>query len=628
MFFCRLESALPQNIGFRQALEYKILHEIPTRPCGRAMESQACSLPRGRVKSRLLGRKQGCLDRAMEEQALHGERRRLLWGGVVLQGAGLMALLAGYFACLVAIHGPLESGSGIYFVDADCYSRMTRVFLLAGEEPWAGREERGGGVIRWHDFENFPEGIRSHASFPLDGLILAGGGLLGGGAEGLEMAGQWISPLLGAVLLVVFWGWAVWWMRWGAAAWPGLLVLAFSPILLHGFAVGRPDHQSLAVLLCGLAILLEWTWRGSWWGQRSHRGRLWLAGGSGLLWGVALWVTWFEPLILWSATVVFWVVIVWRRESAMGWRGEVVARGMTLAVAGAVILLEGWPSSGVAEGYQEMFWRWSGQIGELQGVWPWVGLPVWTGVLTLAIPFWLVWAGRKEETRTVWWVAMLLVLVIALMGWHGRWGYFVALLGGLGLSAGFGLLPQRWWIRGGAWIFLVLGWWPMAGELERLIFPQEARQERVQLQAAEAREARGLAEFLRSSTEEIEGQHGVLAPWWVTPSVVYWSGVPGVGGSSHQSLPGIAASARFWLSTDPSEWWKILRERRVRWVLVSAPEESLRLAGSLHPELAAAKAESMAGWRLWYEREIPELDEKLTLRSRGHFFRLWEANPE
>ena len=44
--------------------------------------------------------------------------------------------------------------------------------------------------------------------------------------------------------------------------------------------------------------------------------------------------------------------------------------------------------------------------------------------------------------------------------------------------------------------------------------------------------------------------HPFLAPWWLSPSIAYWSGQPGVAGSSHESLNGIEDSRRFFLSED------------------------------------------------------------------------------
>src|SRR5216117_1168068 len=57
-----------------------------------------------------------------------------------------------------------------------------------------------------------------------------------------------------------------------------------------------------------------------------------------------------------------------------------------------------------------------------------------------------------------------------------------------------------------------------------------------------------------------------VAPWWLSPSIAYWSGQPGVAGSSHESLNGIEDSARFFLSEDLQEPRKILQNHRVAWV--------------------------------------------------------------
>jgi hypothetical protein len=58
-----------------------------------------------------------------------------------------------------------------------------------------------------------------------------------------------------------------------------------------------------------------------------------------------------------------------------------------------------------------------------------------------------------------------------------------------------------------------------------------------------------------------------LAPWWLSPSIAYWSGQPGVAGSSHESLSGIEDSARFFLSEDSQKAREILKKRQAAWVL-------------------------------------------------------------
>ena len=51
----------------------------------------------------------------------------------------------------------------VYFTDADCYARMTRVRMCA---------EHPGLIVRHHDFENFPMGTTPHTTAPLDYAIL------------------------------------------------------------------------------------------------------------------------------------------------------------------------------------------------------------------------------------------------------------------------------------------------------------------------------------------------------------------------------------------------------------------------------------------------------------------------
>ena len=68
----------------------------------------------------------------------------------------------------------------IYFVDPDCYSRMSRARLVA---------EHPGLIVRQPDFENFPAGISPHTTAPLDYLIvLLAAGLRAFTAQPLDLA--------------------------------------------------------------------------------------------------------------------------------------------------------------------------------------------------------------------------------------------------------------------------------------------------------------------------------------------------------------------------------------------------------------------------------------------------------
>ena len=170
-----------------------------------------------------------------------------------------------------------------YFVDADCYSRMTRAEMVS---------RAPGTVVRHHSFENWPSGSRSHATVPMDYLIVGGercvrwflpksGWWASLQRESLDVSGALISPILGllGVLLLGIWGrflrdgrgepvrgvWAV------AAFW------SISPPLVHATAFGRPDHQSLLVFLLAVTLISEVAL----WSRPSR----WVAMVGGGLWG-------------------------------------------------------------------------------------------------------------------------------------------------------------------------------------------------------------------------------------------------------------------------------------------------------------------------------------------------------
>ena len=86
----------------------------------------------------------------------------------------------------------------VYFVDADCYARMTRVQMI---------REKPGLIVRHHAFENFPKGAIPHTTAPLDYLIVALSLVLNPfTAHALDLAGAFVSPLL-----ALLGGWFLWW---------------------------------------------------------------------------------------------------------------------------------------------------------------------------------------------------------------------------------------------------------------------------------------------------------------------------------------------------------------------------------------------------------------------------------
>src|SRR5438128_632662 len=120
----------------------------------------------------------------------------------------------------------------VYFVDADCYARMTRVQMCAAKP---------GFVVRHHAFENFPEGTTPHTTAPFDYLILGLSLLLKPfSAHALELAGTFVSPLL-----ALFGGWFLWW-------WSRRMKFRSRWVMLILYA-----SSSIFVLIIGIALLIE-----------------------------------------------------------------------------------------------------------------------------------------------------------------------------------------------------------------------------------------------------------------------------------------------------------------------------------------------------------------------------------
>src|SRR5213595_1871896 len=127
-----------------------------------------------------------------------------------------------------ANYGEIFFGGQINFIDADCYSRMTRARICF---------EHPGTIVRRHDFENFRIGTSPHTTAPFDYLIAAIAAVLTPvGKDALDLAGAVESPLL-SVALGIFLCWCTRKMR-VRFRWALLILYAISPILAHGFALG------------------------------------------------------------------------------------------------------------------------------------------------------------------------------------------------------------------------------------------------------------------------------------------------------------------------------------------------------------------------------------------------------
>ncbi|HEY3662786.1 MAG TPA: hypothetical protein VGL24_06500 [Chthoniobacterales bacterium] len=432
----------------------------------------------------------------------------------------------------------------IYFVDADCYSRMTRVRMVAGHP---------GLIVRQHDFENFPAGISPHTTAPLDYLItLLALCLRPFTSQPLDLAGAIVSPLLALAA-----GWFLWW--WSRRIdWPGrwalLLVYALSAMLVHGTTLGRPDQQSMLIVTLLVALAAEYRLQ-----EKPSRG--W-GTVSGIAWGLALWVSLYEPLILLAALLLSFVVADRAQFTARARRpGWWVLLGIVLLAALIERRLPEWPGS------EPFFANWAGTIGELKPV-------------SLTDPIWLSWLGGLFLVSPIlllvaawhrllpWTFVGLFALCFVLTIAQARWGYFLVTVFLFTIPVQFALVRPGW--RAGA--LLVAALFPLLFFWDESFRPNEATT------ASRAAERTALVQW-RAVASSLAGPNvtPILAPWWLAPATAYWSGQAVVAGSSHESLPGIVASARFFLSTSPEEAWKILRQHRVKWVLA---EDSERVAAN------------------------------------------------
>ncbi len=482
-------------------------------------------------------------------------------------------------------------GRKIYFVDADCYSRMTRARLVA---------EHPGLIVRHHDFENYPAGTNPHTTAPLDYLIVGLAALVAPfSAQPLDLAGALISPLLALVA-----GWFLCW--WSLRMerryrWAGLLLFALSPILAHGAALGRPDQQALLILLVLVALAAECSLK-----EKPSSG--WSAL-SGLSWGLALWVSLYEPLLL--------LAVLLGSLGATA-RAQLLARPRRLGwcVLGAVVLAAAlverrWPQFPASE-LHFYFINWSATIGELRAVS--LTNPVWLqwfGGFIILAPLLLIPALRRRTLAPPF--LALLAVTFALTLWQVRWGYFLAVVFALTIPALL-LVVRPGWL--GA-VLAALAFLPCLQSWDNEFWPNE------QLQTRRAETRREAAEWRAVAAALPADRHApFLAPWWLSPSAAYWSGHPAVAGSSHESLTGIVESARFFQSTEPNDARAILRRHGVRSVMAYDAE---RVAQNSAAILGLAAPPRSLG--LILDRTPSQAPPFLSLIAQNGAGKLYEARP-
>jgi hypothetical protein len=387
--------------------------------------------------------------------------------------------------------------------------------------------------------------------------------------------------------------------------WAMLILYAISPILVHGTELGRPDHQSLLILLFAIAICAEWSLqalqtstspcRSNWDGGSTfadtragkpsfadataaklesaapclpsdaiRESRMpWLlpawAITSAVCWALAIWVSAYEPLVLFIISTATATLMNRRAVFARHRRARWILFAAIIAIAFSVERRV--PSFEILQDDGHLK-NWANTIGELVHVSPmnpvWL---TWCGYLLFFAPF-LIWMSvrtRKGGAQGLHAlpIYVLLIATYFLTIWQARWGYFFVLIFALALPELLAPIKSS----AAVWVAVVLSMFPIFRDWDERLWPKDAQLARRMEQRIESAQIRDLSLSLRSP--EV---HAFLAPWWLSPSIAYWSGQPGVAGSSHESLNGIEASARFFLSEDLQKAREILEKRHVAWV--------------------------------------------------------------
>jgi len=177
-------------------------------------------------------------------------------------------------------------------------------------------------------------------------------------------------------------------------------------------------------------------------------------------------------------------------------------------------------------------------------------------------PLLLAWDYFRRRDPLALIVLLLLAAVTALTGWQARWNPWQATVFCLSLPWMLAPLRKGWII----WTVFVVSVWPVAWAWDARLFPAPSELAKQREKLLEAALIEQVGEFLKS-----QPRGGVLAPWWISPALARLSGQPMVGGTSHQSLPGSADTARFFLASDDAAAAGLLRNREVRYVVTDDP---------------------------------------------------------
>ncbi len=424
-------------------------------------------------------------------------------------------------------------------VEADCYSQLARVQRIL----------RGQGLLQNHfAVENWPDGLVPSTTAPFDYVILLLYAPLALFTNHpLDWAGALVSPALwGAIMLF----WMLMRSRQFTLAGRAVLLLgsAALPAFIWATACGRPRHQSLILALMAMGLTAEFER----WQIELTPKRAWNIF-AGIVWGMAIWTSLFEPSLVLGVLVIYNLIVRRRENPAFLLSFGVVALLMLLLEGGHIYqnVHDIFHPSQEARRYEL---NWIATIAEVQPVSLESFIQQMTYlsfVLIVPIVAWRLLRVVDDHRADV--LIILLTFVLAgLTLVQRRWVYYANLAELLLIARYFQAAPMKWtrWLMA-AFFFFGIGYDNVIQIGDRIHAP--ANQPSLEM-----------AQIARS----IDGPGGIMAPWWLSPGLLYFSGQPIVSGSSHAGFPGILASARFFTATDWRYAESILREKKVRWVVV------------------------------------------------------------
>ncbi|MEM6821181.1 MAG: hypothetical protein AAF558_04410 [Verrucomicrobiota bacterium] len=442
---------------------------------------------------------------------------------------------------------------------------------------------------RFHGFENFPEGITTHLTALPDWCIAGFAKLLSLWIESnsIEWAGWLIPPLLGALSVICLF-YLVSMLSIGFGKHLFLTTYSLSPALVWSSALGHPSKWMLVVPLIAFAFVSEaLRWR-----QPNASWKLHLL--SGCSWGLLLWLSLWQSMLLLIALLMFNLAFRNREH----WIMPLVAVGL----GSFFWMLERFPTHGGMLVSSPEAARWMESLTSVQPPsWLW-----WISVgfgFPLMITYFLMHRPKDIRVDTGVWIG-LTASCLLLANWQLRWLPHFILLSSLLCALAWPSLSSHW--RRAVLVGQIL---PII-VLNLLHLP-------LPFSPIPAQEIRQLA-------SKIDRPGGIVASWELCPHLSFFSRQPTVAGISPQALPGILDSAKIFNADTLESIQPLLKGRSVQWIVIG---DTGRLKNRVN-SLLGTEESNQPKWIDALSDDLATTD-IVTLKGVSHDFRLFSvAEPE